>query len=375
MNRRDVLRRRFAGLVSLLLWAGLTVSSDGQSPRDVSSATRGAAAGSLHRARIDQAYELAGRASNVEQLSQALQLCGELKQPGLLPVEDRYLEQLTAWLLNRRGELLAQQANQLRSRGEESQSTGLEQRALQDFAGSIQLDPQWRAYHNRGVSYALLGRVSEALEDFGQAVRRNPQQTGSHFNRAELLLDLGRSQEADQEYTAVLERDPADAAARLGRAHARFYQRRFAEALRDFDELIRQQPENAVAYADRADLYAFLGQWEPAARDYVMAIHFDKSLGRAYQSAAWLMATCPDAHFRDSAMALQAAQRAIELDGYRDYRYLDTLAAAQANADQFPAAQESLQQALQTAPPDAVPELRQRLALYQQREPYRDAAR
>jgi tetratricopeptide (TPR) repeat protein len=186
---------------------------------------------------------------------------------------------------------------------------------------------------------------------------------------------MGRPEEADQEYTAVIQLDAKDAAARLGRAHSRFYQRRFTEAMRDFNDVIQQQPDNAVAYADRADLYAFLGQWEPAARDYMMAISLDKSLGRAYQSAAWLMATCPNAHFRDREMALRAAQRAIELDGERDYRYLDTLAAAQANADQFPDAQQSLQRALKSAPQDALPELRQRLALYQKNEPYRDAAR
>ncbi len=299
----------------------------------------------------------------------------QLQQQGLLPDHSAYVDRLTAWLLNRRGELLTQQSTQQRAQGDDSQALALDNQAMQDFTSSIQLDPQWRALHNRGVSYAMLGQYSEALADFGRAIQRNPPQTVSRFNRAELLLDMGRASQAEQEYATVLQLQPADVPARLGRAHARFYQRRFDEAMRDFDDVIQQEPENAVAYADRADLHAYLGEWEQAARDYMLAVGLDKSLGRAYQSTAWLMATCPDARIRDRETALRAAQRAIELDGHRDYRYLDTLAAAQANADQFPAAQESLQRALAAAPKEVVPELRQRLALYQQNQPYRDAAR
>ena len=135
------------------------------------------------------------------------------------------------------------------------------------------------------------------------------------------------------------------------------------EAIQDLDRVIELDADNAVAFADRADLYAFLGRWEQAARDFRMAIRLDKSLGRAYQSAAWLMATCPEKRFRDQKVALRAAQRAIELDGRDDYRYLDTLAAAQANAQRFGEAMESAQQAIEVAPTDVVAELQEKLQL------------
>lgn len=380
MRRTDVCRWRAVVLVAIAVWMGSGSVASGQSAATArrNNANTGFSdprAVAEQRARIDQVFADARRAADVSELTQALQDCAQLQQQGLLPAHVNYVDQLAAWLLNRRGEMLAQQAGPLRLRGDADQALGLERKVLQDFTASIQLDPQWRALHNRGVSYAMLGQNPEALADFDQAIQRNPQQLVSRFNRAELLLDMGRSQEADQEYSNVLQMQPDDVAARLGRAHARFYLRRFNEARSDFDDVIQQQPGNAVAYADRADLHAFLGEWESAARDYMVAVSLDKSLGRAYQSAAWLMATCPDARFRDVPTALQAAQRAIELDGYRDYRYLDTLAAAQANAEQFPAAQDTVQRALATAPQDVVPEMRQRLALYQQNQPYRDAAR
>ena len=87
------------------------------------------------------------------------------------------------------------------------------------------------------------------------------------------------------------------------------------------------------------------------------------------------MATCPDEKFRDEGLALRAAERAIELDGQEDYRYLDTLAAAQANAKRFQEAQKSVQMALKSAPQNVVPDLQQRLTLYQSSRPYRDIPR
>jgi tetratricopeptide (TPR) repeat protein len=285
------------------------------------------------------------------------------------------LRQLHAWLLNRRGEAYATAAGRALDAGQEAEATRLEQQAIADFNASLELDQHWRAFHNRGVSLAMLGEYDQAIASFAEAIDRNPSYPSTRFNRAELWLELRRFDLADEDYSEVIQLDPNDAAAHLGRGHARFYLARFEEALADFDAAIELDPQGAVAYADRADLQAFLGRWEEAARDYRTAIKLDRGLGRAYQSAAWLMATCPDERYRDPSLALRAAQRALELDGTADYRYLDTLAAAQANAQQYPAAVRSMEQALQAAPPDARPELQQRLALYNAQQPFRDQAR
>ncbi len=61
----------------------------------------------------------------------------------------------------------------------------------------------------------------------------------------------------------------------------------------------------------------------------------DHRSGRAYQSAAWFLATCPVDRYRNADLAVQAAEKALELDGETDIKYLDTVAAAYANAGQF----------------------------------------
>ena len=78
-----------------------------------------------------------------------------------------------------------------------------------------------------------------------------------------------------------------------------------------------------------------------AATDYRGAVEIDPNLARAYQGAAWLMATCPDEKFRNQKVALQAAKKAIEIGGDDNARFLDTLAAAYADTGQFERSQGS----------------------------------
>jgi tetratricopeptide (TPR) repeat protein len=327
------------------------------------------------RQAIDAVYQLAASADSVAQLEQALEQCTQLRQQSLSAEDVKYVRQLQAWLLNRRGEAYSTAAERAMDKAQEAEAVRLERLAIADFTAATEVDRQWRAFHNCGVSWAMLGKYDDAIASFGQAIELNPTFANARFNRAELSLETGRYDLAEKDYAGVIRLDSSDVAAHIGRGHALFYLTRFDEALAEFDVAIQLQPDNAVAHADRADLHAFMGRWEEAAQDYRAAIQLDRNLGRAYQSAAWLMATCPDPRYRDVQLALRSAERALELDGATDYRYLDTLAAAQASAGQFPPAIEAIEQAIAVAPADVRPELQQRLRLYQAKRPFRDEAR
>lgn len=339
----------------------------------VAAAEAAPQAGSLNvRASLDAIYQQAAQANTMALVNQCLEDCRALPVASLDTESRAYLNELEAWLLNRRGEAYAQAAGRVLESGDEQQSIRYEEQAITDYSDSLARQISWRPYHNRGVSQAMLGKYDDATASFTEAIKLNPDYPNSRFNLAELWLELERWADAEREYSEVLRLDPEDIGAQIGRGHARFYLHKYDEALADFDAVLQKEPENAVVYADRADLRAFLGQWEQAAEDYRAAIQLDRGLGRAYQSAAWLMATCPDERYRDQRNAVRAAQRAIELDGTSDYRYLDTLAAAHANAQQFPEAVKSLQQALAVAPEKVATDLRGRLALYQTNRPFRD---
>ncbi len=58
----------------------------------------------------------------------------------------------------------------------------------------------------------------------------------------------------------------------------------------------------------------------------------------AYSGYAWLLATCPDAKYRDGKKALALARKACELTGWKSASSLDSFAAACTEAGDFESA-------------------------------------
>lgn len=325
------------------------------------------------KALVEAAYRRARSATTTEDYEVVVQLCDHLQQVQLTDRAADYVKRLGSWARNQRGELLAEKAASAKRDGRHQQAQELATQALADFQAAVKLSSSaWRAIHNRGVSYASLGRAEAAIRDFTETIRHRPQFTNAWFNRAEMRSQLGRYREAVGDYTEALRLRSSDTESYTARGHARFQLGLYEDARSDFDKAIRLKPDNAAAYADRADFHAAMGNWESAAKDYRTAISLHNRLGRAYHAAAWLMATCPDARYRAPELAVQAAKKAIQLDGSNDYTYLDTLAAAQAALGQFAEARETLARAIQTAPDKEAEDLKRRLALYEKEQPYRE---
>ena len=311
---------------------------------------------------IDQAYAMTKTAKSVDQLTDIIDLLKRAMKAS--PSEDRaqYGRTLLAWAHNRRGERYAAEKR--------------DDEALDEFATAISLDPkQWRAAHNRGVSYAMMGKYEEALEDFNRAIGLNRNYANTWYNRGELRYEKGDYEGAADDYTQAIRLAPQDPAAYNSRGHAFYRLNRIPEAMRDYDRAVQLNPENGAILTNRGDAHAHQGNYAAAARDFREAIRVSPQLGRAYQSAAWLMATSPDPRFRNAQLGLDAAQRAIQLDGEDDFRYLDTLAAAYANAGQYEQAVETQTKAIEVmkdAEERSGEALVERLGLYQASKPFRE---
>ena len=279
---------------------------------------------------------------------------------------------MLGWSQNRRGEAYTKQAADMNETDQADHIAELDALALADFEASVASDPaKWKSVHNRGVSYALIGKYGEAVADFSRVIELNPRFANAWFNRGEIRYEQEKYDEAIGDYTQAIGLDPDDAGAYTARGHAYFQMRRFRDAVNDYNRAVSFDRNNAEPYANRGDAYHSLRNWSQAASDYRRAIQLDDQLGRAYQSAAWLMATCPDARYRTTDLAVRAAERAVSLDGAQDYRNLDTLAAAYANAGRFDDAKAKLEKALEITPDGQLESLKARLALFEDGEPYR----
>jgi tetratricopeptide (TPR) repeat protein len=247
---------------------------------------------------------------------------------------------------------------------------------LKDFETARERDPDyWKAIHNLGVSRAVAGDFAQALQDFDRVVELKPEYANAWFNRAEIHFEQGDYESAATGYSAAIRLKPEDTEARLRRGHAYFQRQQFEDALADYQEVTDAEKEqNPLSLLHRGHAHRRLGHWQKAAEDYRRAITLDERFGAAYQAAAWLMATCPDQRFRNEALAIRAAQKAVELDGQDNYLALDALAAAHANEGEFIQAREAIEKALALAPAREIDALKERQALYAKDRAYRENA-
>lgn len=139
------------------------------------------------------------------------------------------------------------------------------------------------------------------------------------------------------------------------------------------DGILRSErvPQMAVDFHTMGILHSVIGEFDAALLDFNRAIELNPGLVPAYNSRAWLLATCVhDAH-RNGAQALQDATMACYLTSGSDAIALDTLAAASAEMGNFAKAIEQERKAIELAALRNKPGYVERLSLYEQRMPYR----
>jgi tetratricopeptide (TPR) repeat protein len=177
----------------------------------------------------------------------------------------------------------------------------------------------------------------------------------------------------------AIAQDPSDTAAYEVRAmcYLSEKEKKYDLARADFDSIIRLDPRSGRAYQLRGATYYREHQYANAKADFAKAMGLNPEDPKAYNAAAWLMATCPDAKFRDGPKAIELADKACELTSWRLPSTIDTLAAAYAEDGKFDDAVKSENQAIEIWSSrwrhvDAsIKAARERLELYQAGKPFR----
>lgn len=290
-------------------------------------------------------------------------------------VDKDYATSLLAWALNRRGEMRSDRAAKLVETGRLDEADRLDSQASEDFETAIKYAPSsWRSRHNFAIALAMSGDYRRGIAEFTQAIKLKPDYANAHFNRAELFFELEEYRKAYDDYSQAIQLNPNDAQYYNSRGHCAFMIEDFDSAINDYTTSSAMATDNAVYRTDLADAHHFMGQWEDAAREYRAAIGVDAEYARAYQNAAWLMATCPDASIRNAQLALSAAQKAQQLSESRTARGFDTLAAARASLGEHSEAVKLQREALKLAnDADEKQELDRRLKLYENGRSFRQA--
>jgi tetratricopeptide (TPR) repeat protein len=127
-------------------------------------------------------------------------------------------------------------------------------------------------------------------------------------------------------------------------------------------------------FDQRGASYLVTGRFENAAADFREAARLNANDDYALNASAWLLATCADASVRDGRAAVEAAKKACELAAWKNHSYVDTLAAACAEAGDFEQAVKYAKQAIEMAKSEDQDQavLQRRLTLYEERLPYHE---
>lgn len=279
--------------------------------------------------------------------------------------------------------------------------------AITDFTEAIKRAPKFvMAYENRAAAYGLQNKPLAALENWSQALSLDPDNAGARLRRARIYLDQKEFDKGIADLSKVVQAEPKNAAALIERGQAYADLNKTDDAIRDFSAALAIDGKNAEAFLVRAQLYTdkkdfpkaladaeealklsptlvdavvargwsqfLLGEFDKANADFARAIEMNGNHPGAYNSQAWLWATCPDEKFRDGKKAVEFAKKAVELTQGKEPAILDTQAAALAETGAFDQAiriQEQVVQAFAGAPQAA--ESQARLEQYRKNEPHR----
>ncbi len=250
--------------------------------------------------------------------------------------------------------------------------------AMRDYDEAIKLNPgNSGAYVNRAAVLAHNREHEDAIKDLDEAIRMEPNQWQAYFNRAADYRDLGELDLALADLERVTKLNPKFAGAYVNHGAIRLSQRQMDQALIDYRKAIVLDPRMVMAY--EGEIVAFLkkNKAAEAARmmNKILQISPQEST-EALNSIGWFLATCPDARARDGKDAIKAAQKACKLSQWKNWAYIDTLAAAFAESGHFQQAVKYQERVVQNIPsPDKDADgARERLALYKLHKAYRQAA-
>jgi Tfp pilus assembly protein PilF len=157
--------------------------------------------------------------------------------------------------------------------------------AISDFTEAIRLDPNYAlAYLYRGGAYDSKGNHEKAITELTEAIRLDPKSVFAYVARGYAYSNDGNLEKAISDYNEAIRLDPNASLAYYNRGNAYYNQGSHEKAIRDFTEAIRLDPHYALAYVNRGCAYFNHGNLEKAISDYNEAIRLDPNSSLAYNN-------------------------------------------------------------------------------------------
>lgn len=249
--------------------------------------------------------------------------------------------------------------------------------AIIDITKAIQLDPNddlALKYQIRGLLFIKMHDYVRAIADLTEAIRLDPNNLQAYYGRGIAYVMKKDYDHAIADQTKAIGLDPKDSMGYMGRGLVYTFTKEYDRAISDYNEAIVLDPKNAELYSGRGAAFRKKNEYDRAIADYTEAVRLDPKNETGFMGLAWIWATCPKDDLRNARKAVEYGEKACELDGWKDARSLEVLAAAYAAAGRFDDAVKWQKLALANPNLDKSrrDEARQRLNIFELGKPYRE---
>jgi tetratricopeptide (TPR) repeat protein len=206
----------------------------------------------------------------------------------------------------------------------------------------------WAAHNDLGCLLARKEDYGQALSHFTASLASHPENAEAHVNLGQLLSMQGKVNEAEAHFVSALKLKPGHPDAHLRYAAMLARRGRERQALLHYRSALAANP----AFQTRMEFSALLfqtGDNREAVRQLEQVLAAQPDWPEALNNLAWILSTCSDAEVRNGRKAISFARRACELTGFQKAGMLGTLAAANAEAGEFPEAIATAEKAIAAA--------------------------
>jgi tetratricopeptide (TPR) repeat protein len=136
-----------------------------------------------------------------------------------------------------------------------------QRKAIKELNQAVRLNPRdYWSYFQRGMCFKEIGEYTQAAADFGTCIGLWPEFAWAYFNRGYVLHQIGKRENAYEDYTDALRRDPDFANAYINRGLVCLELKQWSKALSDYDYAARLGRDDAALHAGRGIALEGLGR-------------------------------------------------------------------------------------------------------------------
>ncbi len=192
--------------------------------------------------------------------------------------------------------------------------------------------------------------LERGLKVTDEGMKKYPGNTEIIEARCAILVWIGRADEALKLLLVEVEKRPSNYLLRRHLAGAYLVTGKTDDAEREYKKAIELNSGDALSYLGLGNIHKAYGRLAEAEAVILKAIEAAPLMPEAHNNLAWLYATAEDERFKKPLQALEHAEIANRITGYRNPDWLDTLAHAYAANGRYKSAVEFSEKSVELAP-------------------------